>query len=110
MPPKITALRDVVLFQFLDITEGTRGRFTDRVLGSGILIAPTQSRQKIHRWGKVYAVGPKAADDLKVGDFILIQSMQWMEGVKLDKDTKVWKTDPAQILMVTDDINETWHQ
>lgn len=110
MPPKITALRDVVLFQFLDITEGARGRFTDRVLGSGIFIAPTQSRQKIHRWGKVYAVGPKAADDIKVGDFILIQAMQWMEGVKLDSETKVWKTDPAQILLVTDDINETWHQ
>ncbi len=106
----LTPLRDVVLFQFLDETSGTKGRFEDRTLASGIIIAPTASRQKVHRWGRVYAVGPEAAPDLTVGQYILIEALMWMEGVKLDDGTKVWKTDPSKVLLVTDDIAETYTQ
>lgn len=108
--PAVYPLRDVVLFQFLDETGGSKGRFHDRVTGSGIILASSVSSQKVHRWGRVYAVGPDVKDDLKPGDFILIEALMWVEGIKLDADTKIWKTDPSKVLLVTTDINETYRQ
>lgn len=89
------------MFQFLDETSGPKGAFTER---HGILIIPrTTSAQKVHRWGKVVAVGPKV-DGVAPGDYILIEALMWMEGVKLNDTEKVWKTDDTKVLVVTNDI------
>ena len=90
-----------VMFKFLDETAGAKGGFVEK---HGMLIIPqTRSTQKVARWGEVVALGPKAEEaGLKVGDFILIEALMWMEGVKFE-DQKIWKTDDSKVLAVTND-------
>jgi co-chaperonin GroES (HSP10) len=97
----IKPLGNNVMFRFLDITGGAKGRFTD-THRSGIILVPSVSSQKVHRWGQVIAAGPDAA--VKPDDYILIESLMWMEGTKVD-GVAMWKTDDSKILAVTDDID-----
>ncbi len=101
----VRPLKNNVIFKFLDETTGKKGAFMDRHLKSGIILpGGSVNRQKVHRWGQVVAAGPEA-DGLNPGDYILIESMMWMEGVKLNEDEKVWKTDSSKVLAVTNDID-----
>ena len=103
----IKPLNNNILFQFLDHTGGAKGKFTDRITPSGIVIPTLDSAQKLPRWGKVVALGPKAAEaGLSVGDFILIEALMWSFGTEVD-GVKMWKTDDSKVLMVTDDEEET---
>jgi len=94
------------MFKFLDDTAGSKGAFIEKSTASGIIIPQTTSTQKVHRWGQVVALGPDAeAGGLAVGDYILIEALMWMEGVKFE-DEKIWKTDDSKILAVTDDVTQ----
>lgn len=98
----VKPLHNYILFQFLDETSGKQGAFTEK---HSILIIPRSTNsQKVHRWGKVVAVGPKV-DGVVAGDYILIEALMWMEGVKLDNGEKVWKTDDSKVLAVTNDMS-----
>ena len=96
----IRPLRNNVIFKFLDERTNELGAFIEKSL-SGIIIPRTKSTQKVHRWGVVVAAGPVA--EVIEGDYILIEGLMWMEGVKVD-DEMVWKTDDSKILAVTNDI------
>jgi len=100
MTTQVIPLNDNIMFQFLDETGGAKGKFTERSLLSGIIIPTVDSSQKQPRWGKVVAVGPDSA--VKVGEFILITALMWTYGTELDGE-KMWKTEDAKVLMVTDD-------
>jgi co-chaperonin GroES (HSP10) len=90
-----------IIFQFLDTTVGKKGTFVDT---HSIFVLPkTVNSQKVHRWGKVIAVGPKV-EGVQVNDYILIEALMWMEGVKLNEAEKVWKTDDSKVLAVTNDL------
>lgn len=99
-------LNNNVMFKFLDSTGGQKGRFHGTTL-SGIIIPPTVNNQKIARWGVVVAKGPKA--EVEVGDYILIEALMWMEGVKFE-DELIWKTDDTKILAVTNDLESCEQQ
>lgn len=89
-----------VMFTFLEDTVGVKGAFIDR--HSMFILPPSTNRQKVHRWAQVVAVGPKV-DGLAPGDYILIEALMWMEGVKFE-GRKVWKTDDSKVLAVTNDL------
>lgn len=97
----IKPLGNNVMFRFLDITGGAKGRFTD-THRSGIILVPTVASQKVHRWGQVIASGPDSA--VAEGDYILVENLMWMEGTQVE-GVKMWKTDDSKILAVTDDID-----
>lgn len=98
---KILPLNNNVMFRFLDSTGGAKGYFTDQARASGILLVRSANAQKVHRWGEVLAIGPKV-DGLAPGDFVLVESLMWMEGTEVD-GVKMWKTDDSKILAVTND-------
>lgn len=98
----IKPLGNNIMFQFLETTVGKRGEFLER--HSFLVIPKTNSSQKVARWGKVLAVGPKV-DGVVPGDYILIEALMWMEGVKLNEAEKVWKTDDSKVLCVTNDLD-----
>jgi len=99
---QVKPLNNYILFKFLDETTGKQGAFVEK---HGMFIIPkTTNTQKVHRWGKVVAVGPKV-DGVSPGDYILIEALMWMEGVKLSETEKVWKTDDTKVLAVADDIS-----
>jgi co-chaperonin GroES (HSP10) len=66
------------------------------------------------RWARVYLVGPDAADDLKVGDWILVKHGRWTPAVKIEDavkgEIKVWLVEyPESVLVIADDIAEGDH-
>lgn len=97
----IKPLGNNIIFQFLDSTTGKKGAFVEK--HSFLIIPQAVNSQKVHRWGKVIAVGPKV-DGVVPGDFILIEALMWMEGVKLNAEERVWKTDDSKVLAVTNDL------
>lgn len=101
---KIFPLRNNIMFQFLDETSGSKGKFTDRKLASGIILPTLDSSQKLPRWGVVIEKGPQA--QVEVGEYILIESLMWTFGTEVD-GVKMWKTDDTKVIMVTDDIEQT---
>jgi len=103
---KLTPLKSNVMFQFLESTGGGKGRFHGTTK-SGIIILPNADQQKKHKWGKVLAAGPDAA--VKEGDYILVESLMWMEGTKVN-GVAMWKTDDSKILVVTDDLDSCQSQ
>ena len=96
----IRPLNNNIMFQFLEQTSGTKGAFQE--VHAFLIIPKTVSTQKVARWGKVIAVGPKV-DGIEPGDYILVEALMWMEGVKLNDAEKVWKTDDSKVLAVTND-------
>ena len=103
----IRPLNNNIMFQFLDATGGAKGKFTDRKTESGIIIPTLDSAQKLPRWGRVVALGPKAEEaGLEVGNYVLIEALMWSFGTEIDGE-KLWKTDDSKVLMVTDDIDLT---
>lgn len=99
-------LHNKIMFQFLDKTGGNKGAFSERTR-SGIIIPELQSTQKGERWGKIVAIGPDAEKTgLKIGDFILIEALMWMEGIKFNKE-KLWMTNSTKVLAFTNDENST---
>lgn len=104
--PKLTALRDVILFEFIDETSGIKRGFTD-VTNSGIIIPQADSKQKVARWGKVLAKGPDSG--VEVNQFILIEGLQWTTRTEVDGQV-LWKTEDSRILAVTDNITDCARQ
>lgn len=98
---KLKPLSNNVMFVFLEDTGGQKGRFHEVLLSSGIYVPPTDNAQKVARWGKVVAAGPKA--EVKAGDYVLVEALMWMEGSKWGEG-KIWKTDDSKILAITDDL------
>jgi hypothetical protein len=107
---KLLPLKNNVMFTFIESTGGTKGRFHELIRSSGIYVPPTVAAQKVARWAVVVAAGPDAT--VEPGDYILIESLMWMEGVKYEgvEGGKIWKTDDQKILAVTNDINDCQSQ
>jgi co-chaperonin GroES (HSP10) len=103
-------LKNNVLIQFLDETQGPKGKFVER--GSKFLIIPAldSNQHGVPRWAKVVAVGPEA-DGVAVGDFALVEPMQWSfrtEPMEEFGNAPIWRTFDHNILMVTDDESLTY--
>lgn len=98
----LKCLPKVVMMKFLDETGGHQGRFHGTA-GSGIIVVASAAQQKKHRWAQVMALGSDAeAEGLAVGDYILVESMMWMEANTVNGER--WnKTDASKILCVTND-------
>lgn len=76
---------------------------------SGIIIPDDNVTERgIHaRWGKVYKVGPDI-DDIRVGDWILIEHGRWSAKFDVDGDVTVWHIDyPSGILLISDEDPRT---
>lgn len=100
----IAPLRNNIVFQFLDETSGSKGKFQDRKTLSGIIIPVLDSAQKSPRWGVATAVGPDS--EVQVGEFIFIEALMWSYGFTFE-DEKFWKTDDSKIMFATDDYELT---
>lgn len=99
----ISPIQNHIIFQFLDETAG--GVFT-RKTTSGIIQVSSLKDQQGPRWGKVVKVGPKVSNDIKVGEFILIESGMWTSQFWLQDGTKIWKTDDSKIIATSPDVND----
>lgn len=100
---KATALGDTVLFAFLNSVGGQYSEFKDETK-SGIILSTVMDEQRKGRWAKALLIGPDAGD-IKNGQYIFIAPLMWTPGFMFD-GVKIWKTDIAKILAVSDEIPE----
>ena len=77
---KIIPLNDNVLI--------TDMSFEETKLASGIIVRSDDGKSEgiKPRWGKVWAVGPKQ-EDVKVGEWILVEHGRWTRGVTVRDET-----------------------
>ena len=54
------------------------------------------------RWARVHAIGPNQ-DDVKVGEWVLVEHGRWTRGIKLNDGNVYRKVDPESILGASDD-------
>lgn len=105
---KLVPLPKNVIFQFLDDTRSSDGKFMERARGI-IVLAPTcnSDRQNgIPRWGKVVAVGD-GVDEVDIGDFILIEAGRWTLRCEFEGEN-YWKTDIDSVIGCSTDIRVTY--
>lgn len=93
-------IRDHVLITDMEFDEvrTTTGIFIPSQNGKSSGIKP--------RWGKVYAVGPEQ-QDIKVGEWILVEHGRWTRGVTLETDTGdqyvVRRVDNDAVMLIADE-------
>ena len=99
---EIKPLHDSVIVTDMD--------FSDRKLASGILLLGDDGKTDgiRPRWSKVYAVGPEQ-QDIRVGQWILVEHGRWSRGLKIVKDNAefvIRRADPEAIMFVSDEEPE----
>jgi co-chaperonin GroES (HSP10) len=99
---KIRAIRDQILFQFVDRVNA-KGQFEEAKSKGGIMIiGGFDDSAKQSRWVKVVSIGPDVNPELgKPGIELLIENLKWTAGVKFEGQT-LWKTDESMVLAVRD--------
>jgi len=82
--------------------------FDEQITATGIVI-PSDDGKDIGikpRWGRVYAVG-REQQDVKVGEWILIEHGRWTRAIKVIEDDgserKIFRVDTDCILMSADE-------
>lgn len=97
---KIIPLNDNVLVSDMN--------FDERKTAGGIVLLNDDGKSEgvRHRWGRVWAIGPKQKD-VKIGDWVLIEHGRWTRGVTyVDEDgreTIIRRIDINAILMVSEE-------
>lgn len=85
----------------------TEMNFDFRTTSAGIILPSDDAKNSgiRPRWGKVYAVGPEQ-DDIKPGQWILVDHGRWTRGVDITVDgvrQTIRKVDNKDILLVSDE-------
>lgn len=91
----IRPIQNHIIFEFVDETAG--GVFTQKTK-SGLIAVASMQDQKGPRWGKVLKVGPTVNEDIKEGEYILIEGGMWTTQQWLEDGTKIWKTDDTKVI------------
>jgi co-chaperonin GroES (HSP10) len=99
---EIKPLHDSVIVTDMD--------FNDRKLASGVLLLGDDGKTDgiRPRWSKVYAIGPEQ-QDIKLGQWILVEHGRWSRGLKIVKDGEefvIRRIDPEAIMFVSDEEPE----
>ena len=82
--------------------------FEARVSAGGIVLPSDDGKSEgvRHRWGRVWAIGPEQ-QDVKVGDWILLEHGRWTRGITVVEDDgseiTVRRADTNAILMISDE-------
>lgn len=104
MTQKIEAVLNNIIFKFVE--DVTQTRFVNNS-ESGIIINSGDGNQMTQpRWAEALFVGPTATD-VKVGDFILVESGKWTSSFRIGDD-RYWKTDESMVIGVSDKAGFTY--
>lgn len=94
---ELKVLGNDILFEFLEsIEQGSFKNATDW----GFTIKDKVADLHIPRWGKALAVGPKVTD-VALGDYILIENLQWTSKLTYGTFNPFWKTKETKVLMLS---------
>lgn len=74
--------------------------------GQIIIAGQNLENNRTPKWGKVFLTGPEVDADIKVGEYILIEPLQWTPGFEFD-DVKFWKTDSTKVMATQAEVPDT---
>jgi len=94
---EINVLEDGIIFKFI---ENLSNKSFDNKTQWGFVVKDKTDDFKRPRWAVAMRLGPKVRH-VKVGDYILIENLQWTTGLDY-KDDKFWKTNESRVMMVSD--------
>lgn len=99
----IKPLKNNIIFQFLDETDTSHGKFK-QISASGfeIISSDTTDSTEKPRWAKIVALGEDVTEVVE-GDYVCISPLMWTDHVTYEK-AKYWKTDIDNLLLVSKDI------
>lgn len=98
----IRAIKNHILFTFIDELNSV-GWFKEGESKGGIaLLANHSDSAGKSRWANIVSLGPDCTSELKPEHQILIENLQWTDGVNYKPDgitnQKIWRTDDSKIL------------
>jgi co-chaperonin GroES (HSP10) len=81
--------------------------FKERLSRGGIIMIDDDMKSAgiRPRWARVYAVGPKSKEDIKVGDYVMIAHGRWSRGQTIEDsegEKTIRKVDPNDILLISE--------
>jgi co-chaperonin GroES (HSP10) len=81
--------------------------FRERISRGGIIMINDDMKSAgiRPRWARVYAVGPKSKEDIKVGDYVMIAHGRWSRGQTIEDsegEKTIRKVDPNDILLISE--------
>lgn len=94
---QIRPIHDHILFQFVDRVANDSLVSTTK---SGIVLSRDLDfdEQRDARWCKVLALGPDVqSEHIKVGEYILVEPLQWTTSVEVD-GIRMWKTTEPKVM------------
>lgn len=92
-------LKNAILFVFTD--DHAEGKFIPTTRSGILLTNQAYDHQSGPRWGRALAVGPEVDKEIKRGSYILISALRWTKGFDHD-GIKIWKTNDAEVLAVSE--------
>jgi co-chaperonin GroES (HSP10) len=97
---KLKALRGKILATQIEVGE--------RLSTGGIVLMDDNGKDEgiRPRWMQVYAMGAETTDQVKVGDWILVEHGRWSRGIELREGEEVmsiWQVDPDALLCVSEE-------
>jgi hypothetical protein len=99
---KLSPLGKNIIFMFLE--DVSDGGFVPSSGGKIQLVRQNLDHNRTPKWGRVLLTGPQVpANDIKVGDYILIEPLMWTPGFEVD-DLKCWKTDSDKVMIVSSEV------
>lgn len=99
----IKVLADGIIFKFVeDISNKAFQNKTDW----GFIVKDRENDVKHPRWGQALVVGP-TTKHVKVGDYILIENLQWTNGLTYMEE-KFWKTNESKVIMVSEEAPKSF--
>ena len=97
---KLRATRGKILATDIEIGE----RKTD---GGIVLLDDNGKEEGVRpRWLRIYAMGEDTTDQVKVGDWVLVEHGRWSRGFEVregDEVTTLWQVDPDALLAVSEE-------
>lgn len=99
---KLRPIGKNIIFKFLeDVSEGG---FVPQSGGVIHIVKQNLDHNREPKWGQVLLIGPDVdTADINVGDYILIESLQWTPGFEVE-NIKCWKTDATKIMIVSTEV------
>jgi hypothetical protein len=94
--PNVSVLEDGILFKFI---ETLSNKSFDNTTDWGFVVKDKTDDFKRPRWAVAEVLGP-TVKHVQVGDYILIENLQWTNGLDYLGD-KFWKTNESRVMMIT---------
>lgn len=94
-----------IMFRFVE--DLRQGMFFEKTESNIILGMNSDSSAKSPRWGQVIAVGDDMREEeIAPGVEILIDSLRWTDGMRINETEKVWFTTPDSVAAVRDSTQQ----